>query len=196
MVEVKPEVKVEPQPEVKEVKKEEVVIAPAVAVEPVVEAAEEVKEDEEEEAGPAAQAGSSKKIIRIPFEERMPVASKELHDNYNELKNYILAFGVKSRISNSGDTFRLHTETYVKITIAGKGLKLYYALDPKMYANTTIPVADVSHKGIYAEIPAVLKVKSPLSMKRAKLLVDDVMAKKGLVQGEVRNVDYAAEFKK
>ncbi|MCX5775394.1 MAG: hypothetical protein NTV44_03410 [Firmicutes bacterium] len=134
-------------------------------------------------------------IIRVPFEERMKVAEKDLLDNYNELKNYILSYGVKSRVSNSGDTFRLHTETYVKITIAGKGLKLYYALDPKAYADSTIPVTDVSHKSIYVEIPACFKVKSVLSVKRAKQLVDDVMAKKGLVKGELENVDYAKTFR-
>lgn len=186
VVEVKPEPKPEPVVEIKKA------ATPVVEVKPVI---VEEKEAVVEE-GPALTESGKKVIIRIPFEERMQVASKELLDNYNELKNYILAFGVKSRISNSGDTFRLHTETYVKITIAGKGLKLYYALDPKTYADTTIPVGDVGHKGIYTEIPAVFKVKSPLSVKRAKLLVDDVMAKKGLVQGEVENVDYAKTFKK
>ena len=52
--------------------------------------------------------------MRIPFAERLVDAEKEMQDNYNELKNEILAYGVKSRISNSGDTFRLHRKTYIK----------------------------------------------------------------------------------
>lgn len=163
-----------------------VVIAPTPT--PVPEIIPIIPEIDEEEA-------AKRVIIRIPFEERMKVAEQDLLDNYNELKNYILAYGVKSRVSNSGDTFRLHTETYVKITIAGKGLKLYYALDPKAYADSTIPVSDVSHKSIYVEIPACFKVKSVLSVKRAKQLIDDVMAKKGLVISEVENVDYAKTFR-
>lgn len=165
-------------PIVEEVKEE--VPAPVVVEEPVAE--EPVAEE------------SKNPIIRIPFQERMKTADKTIRDNYNELKNYILSYGVKSRISNSGDTFRLHTKTYVKLTIAGKGLKLYYALDPKDYENTTIPVLDAGHKGIYEEIPLVFKVKSDLSIKRAKQLVDDAMAKDNLVQGEVENIDWAKEF--
>lgn len=167
----------QPEPAVVETKPAEDVIPEIIPIQP-----------EEDEA-------NKKVIIRIPFEERMKVAEQGLLDNYNELKNYILSYGVKSRVSNSGDTFRLHTETYVKITIAGKGLKLYYALDPKDFANSTIPVTDVSRKGIYAEIPACFKVKSVLSVKRAKQLVDDLMAKKGLAKGEVENVDYAKDFR-
>jgi|GEM_PF-1739867 len=181
----------EPRPAV-EVKAAPVVqpvaVQPAPTPTPEPEIISIISEIDEEEA-------AKRVIIRVPFEERMQVAEQDLLDNYNELKNYILAYGVKSRVSNSGDTFRLHTETYVKITIAGKGLKLYYALDPKAYADSTIPVTDVSHKSIYVEIPACFKVKSVLSVKRAKQLIDDVMAKKGLIKGEVENVDYAKTFR-
>ena len=34
-----------------------------------------------------------KPIIRIPFEERMVKADKEMKDNYNEIKNEILSYG-------------------------------------------------------------------------------------------------------
>lgn len=136
-----------------------------------------------------------KKIIRIPFEVRIHAAEPELKAHFNELKSDILAYGVKSRLSNSGDTFRLHTKTYVKITIAGKALKLYFALDPKDYADSKMPLADVSHKGIYKEIPLVFKVKSELSLRRAKQLIADAMAKDGLVQGEVVPHDWVKEIK-
>ena len=156
------------------------------AVKPVVKPVAKV------ESKPAA--APKAKIIRIPFEKRMKSAEKELKVHYNELKSDILAYGVKSRVSNSGDTFRLHTRTYVKITIAGKALKLYFALDPKDYADSKMPLADVSHKGIYVEIPLVFKVKSELSMRRAKQLVADAMAKGGLVQGEVKPHDWVKEL--
>jgi len=166
-VEPKPQPKLEPKP----------VVAPV------------VESDEEDEDG------SGKEIIRIPFQVRMKTAEKDLLTNYNTLKNYALSYAVKSRISNSGDTFRLHRETFLKITIAGKGLKLYYALNPKDYDNTTVPVQNVSHKAIYAEIPCVLKVKSPLSVKRAMQLIDDVMKSKGLEQGDIPRINWAKDFK-
>lgn len=135
------------------------------------------------------------KIIRIPFPTRMLDADKDMKSNYSELKSEILSYGVKSRVSNSGDTFRLHKITFVKITIAGKSLKLYFGLDPKDYANTPLPVQDVSHKNIYKDIPLVFKVKSELSLRRAKQLIADVMDKNGLEQGKIVPHNWAAELK-
>ncbi len=135
------------------------------------------------------------KIIRIPFPVRMVDADKEMKSNYNELKSEILSYGAKSRVSNSGDTFRLHKVTFVKITIAGKSLKLYFGLDPKDYANTPLPVQDVSHKNVYKDIPLVFKVKSELSLRRAKQLIADVMDKNNLEQGKIIPHNWAAELK-
>lgn len=143
---------------------------------------------------PAPVPVAKPKIIRIPFEKRIATVDKVMKAHFNELKSDILAYGVKSRVSNSGDTFRLHTVTYVKITIAGKSLKLYLALDPKDYKDSTIPFADASHKGIYKEIPFVFKVKSELSLRRAKQLIADAMAKGGLEQGHVEPHDWVKEI--
>ena len=171
--EIQPEEVVEPAPVVEEPKPEPV---------PVV-------------VAPAPAAEEKKPIIRIPFTERMINADDEMKNNYNELKNEILSYGVNSRVSNSGDTFRLHRKTYVKITIAGLSLKLYFALDPEEYKDSTLPVQNAGHKGIYNEIPLVFKVKSGLSMRRCKQLIQDVFDKNGLEQGEIRNINWVEELK-
>ncbi len=173
-------------------KKEEVVPEPAPTSN-----LEDGAEAESEDVSVAAAIGDAPKakIIRIPFNERMLVADKETQDNYNELKAECLSYGLKSRLSNSGDTFRLHTKTYVKITIAGKGLKLYFALDPKEYENSPIPLHDAGNKNIYKEIPGVFKVKSALSLRRAKQLLADACEKDNLEQGKIVPHDYAAELK-
>ena len=176
-----------------------VVNTPAPAAAPV----EEKKEEEPAPAAPEKRVVGAinpnlpphDKIIRIPFPTRMVDAEKDMQSNYNELKSEILSYGVKSRVSNSGDTFRLHKITFVKITIAGKSLKLYFALDPKDYANSTYPVQDVSAKNVYKDIPLVFKVKSELSMRRAKQLIADVMDKHGLEQGKIIAHNYAADLK-
>ena len=113
----------------------------------------------------------------------------------NDLKAYALGYGLKSRVANGGDTFRLHTKTYFRINMVGKGLKLYYALDPKDYADSPIPVQDVGHKNLYKDIPLCFKVRSGLSVKRAKQLSDDVCGKAGLTAGApVDTRDYAADL--
>lgn len=134
------------------------------------------------------------KIIRIPFQTRMASADPDMVDNYNLLKSEIMSYGVKSRISNKGDTFRLHKKTFVKITIAGKSLKLYFALDPRDYANSPIPVQDAGHVGVYRDIPLIFKVRSPLSLNRAKELIAAVMEKNGLEQGKVVSKNWASEI--
>ena len=102
---------------------------------------------------------------------------------------------MKSRISANGDTFRLHKKMYVRITVAGKSLKLYFALNPADYANTTLPIQDASNKDMYAEIPLVFKVKSGLSVRRCKELIQDCMEKDGLEQGEIGKVNWIKELK-
>lgn len=131
---------------------------------------------------------------RISFTKRMKSASSDIKNNYNELKSEIMSYGVKSRVAAGGDTFRLHTKTYVKMTIAGKGLKLYLALDPKDYKGTTIPFDDASNKNMYKEIPFVFKVKSELSMRRAKQLIAEAMLKDKLRQTKVNKHDWVKDL--
>lgn len=179
------ETKPEPEP-VKEEVKPEPAPAPEVKAEPVPLFTKKPEEPGQPE---------TPKYERIGFAERLLKSDKELHDLYNELKNEILSYGVKSRISAVGDTFRLHKKMYVRITVAGKSLKLYFALDPKDYEGSTIPVQDASNKDMYAEIPLVFKVKSGLSVRRCKDLIQAVMEKDNLEQGEIGKVNWVKELK-
>lgn len=177
----------EPAPQVEEKVEEP---QPEVVPEPVVEEPAVVEEAPLEEV----QVEEKPKIIRIPFTDRVRIMDPVMRNNFNELKSDIMAYGVKSRVSNSGDTFRLHTKTYVKITIAGKSLKLYFALNPEDYKDSTLPVFDAGHKGIYKDIPLVFKVKSDLSLRRAKQLIADAMAKDHLVQDQIVSKDWIQEI--
>lgn len=159
---------------------------------------EEPKQEKAPEApkvAEAAPAPEKKEYERLTFAERLLQSEKDVQDLYNELKNEILSYGVKSRISAVGDTFRLHKKMYVRITVAGKSLKLYFALNPADYANSTLPIQDASDKDMYQEIPLVFKVKSPLSVRRCKELIQDVMEKDNLEQGEVGKVNWIKELK-
>ncbi len=137
------------------------------------------------------------KIVRRSFVEKMNKASKETKEKYDELKSYILAYdGIRSRISVAGDSYRFKKELLIKITIAGKTLKVYFALDPHSFDDTALPIYDASDKTCYSEVPALLKVRSDLSLKRAKYLVDKVLKEKDLVQGEIVKHRHSADLKK
>ena len=201
--EVKPEpkpVKQEKKEPVAEVAKEEEIqvhdnIVPEEEKAPEYKIVTPKKKEQPVPAPVAEEPVEKNKIIRIPFQERMLNADDEMKKNYNELKNEILSYGVNSRVSNSGDAFRLHRKTYVKITIAGLSLKLYFALNPDDYKDSTIPVQNAGHKGIYEEIPLVFKVKSGLSMRRAKELIQTVMDQGGLEQGAIGDTDWVEKLK-
>ena len=66
---------------------------------------------------------------------------------------------------------------------------------PKDYKDSTIPVQDAGNKNIYKDIPLIFKVKSALSMRRAKELIQDAMEKDSLEQGEVGKVNWAKDLK-
>ena len=132
---------------------------------------------------------------RIPFPTRMLDADDTLKECYNQLKAEALAYGLKSRLSNTGDTFRLHTKTYMKISIAGNSLKCYFALKPESYANSGIPVIDAGLKHMYKEIPCAFKVRSPLSVRRAKQLLSDACRKDNITIGDIYERDWVAPLK-
>ena len=159
--------------------------------EPEPEEPEEEPEEEQEEGG-------MKRVVapRVPFAEKIIKADKEIQEKYNELKNDFLAYGASSRLSIAGDTFRLHRKPYVKITLVGKTLKVYFALDPKDFIDSPIPVVDASDKNAYEEVPALLKVKSNLSVKRAKDLAAMAFAKDGVEkEQEAGNHNYVKDIR-
>ena len=207
---VKEEPKVEPQP----VKEEPQVVdetVPAPKEEAVESAPEEVvtleeanvvdtKKAETEEVQTVDETveepkAAPAKIERISFATRIKNADDDLKDAYNHIKSLLLSYGLKNRVSNGGDAFRLHKVNYCKITVAGNSLKLYLALDPADYKNSTLPIKDASSKTIYKDIPLVFKVKSGLSLRRAEQLITEMMDKHGLEQVDrVEVKDYVSNI--
>lgn len=199
----------ERQPEpVEEIKEEEPVVTEEVVEkeeEAPVEVVEEVKEEPVQEAQPEPVVEAVKEEPlpelnpadldlngRVSFFERILVVEPELLDIYNELKNEIMSYGVKSRVSSTGDCFRLHRVTYMKMVFSGKKVKIYLHLDPKDYKDSTIPFDDASSKKSFEDIPFVFKVKSGLSIRRAKELIKTMMNNAGISQQhEPEHVDYA-----
>ena len=158
---------------------------------------EPVEEPVEEEAPVEEIPEAGNKIPsapRVPFAQKMVDADKDIQEKYNELKNEILAYGPSSRLSVAGDTFRLHRKAYVKITLVGKTLKVYFALNPNDYVDSPIPVFDAGDKSSYEDVPALLKVRSALSVKRAKELIDAAFAADGVEKAEVGNHNFVKDI--
>lgn len=136
---------------------------------------------EEEPAAEVEAPAEEKRVIeRVPFEYKILHAEKDLKKKYAELKQYFESYGLKGRISVDGDSYRLHRVLYAQITVAGKKMKVYYKLRTMDFIDSPMPVKDASHVKKYADIPCELDVKSDLSVKRAKELMDRVMAEAGI----------------
>ena len=133
---------------------------------------------------------------RQPFMVRIITADLDTKANYNEIKNELLSYGVKSRLSRGGDTFRLGGKEYAKIYLVGKTLKVYFALSPEDYKDSTYPIEDVGHRPNYAGMPLLFKVRSNLSVRRCKELIKAACEKDGLEQKEVKDTNWVDELRK
>ena len=172
-----PQPKPEPVPVVEEVKEE-----PQPEPEPEPKQEEEVEEESENEEVEAEmdENGNIIRITKRTFLQKLELISDEYVEFYEEIRKEALSYGLKSRVSSSGDAFSSKRINYLKIGITGRTLKLHYRLDPKDYEESPIPVEDDSAKSLYVDIPLAFRVKSKLAVKRAKHLLADAMEKAGI----------------
>lgn len=191
--EPEPEPLPEPIPEpvvMEEPKEEEIIDIPLRVEEP-----EEEMMPLEEQPEDGDMFDSLNKKQRESFLERILKAELETKANYNEIKNEALAYGIKARLSRTGEIFRLHKKKYMKIFLVGKTLKVYLALSPEDYKDSTFPIEDVGHRPAYAEIPLLFKVRSGLSVRRCKELIKAAAEKDGLEKKEFEGVNWVSELR-
>lgn len=118
---------------------------------------------------------------KITFSSKMTNTSVRNQAIYNALKNEILSYrGMKSRVVNGGDYFRRPGKQIIKIIIIGKTVRLALALNPSDYDYNLYHQKDRGAMKKYADTPMFIKVQSPLGVKRAFILISDLMQKEGL----------------
>ena len=158
-------------------------VAEDTAEEPVVEPADEnvfAEDAAEEVAAAEAEAVAvdalddvaKTKYVNKSFAQKMMLADEVIKDRYDELKNYALRFRrLKSRISKKFDSINQGRLQFVKLSVAGKTLKLFLnmdinATDPKFHCK------DMREKKTYETVPVLLRIKSGRAVKYAKILID------------------------
>ncbi len=132
-----------------------------------------------------AVAANKPKYVPSPtFVEKMSRADEILQDRYDELKNYALRFKkLKSRLSKKFDSINQGRLQFVKLSVAGKTLKLYLnmdiaATDPKFHCK------DMRDKKTYVTVPVQLRIKSGRAVKYAKILIDQCAELHGLKENK------------
>ncbi len=122
------------------------------------------------------------------FTARVIQADDATKGYYAELKAELLSYGAKSRTSWKHETFRRGRPLLVKMRMRGKTLCLYFALDPKEYAETRYKIEDASDIASFADVPMLYRISNDRRCKYAKELIADVMAKHGFEKGETPSV--------
>lgn len=129
------------------------------------------------------------------FIARIIQGTDEQKTYYGEVRNALLSYKkVNSNIAWGAERFHKGRETIARFKIRGKTLILYLALDPATHEYSVYHHKDVSDNKSVAGTPMMIKVKSPLGVKKAIRLIDEMLAARN---GEKRNIpqrDYAAMY--
>ncbi|MDE5755894.1 MAG: hypothetical protein K2I23_02260, partial [Clostridia bacterium] len=130
------------------------------------------------------------------FKAKLIQSSDVVKEYYSQLKNELLAHRkINDRMSKKRESFRFGRECVARMSIRGKTLKLYLALDPNDYVDTKYIVEDASDVKSYADTPLVMKIKNPRRLKYALELIDVVMAKYGVkLKRDLMETDYVSDL--
>ncbi len=199
---------------------EEVVEEPV--AEPVEEAAEEVTEeksepviiaveinsdgeetdddndaDGEEESEESAGGVDFANMMRYnrSFIARIIQSTDDQKRYYGQVRNALLSYRkVNSNIAWGAERFHKGRETIARFKIRGKTLVVYLALDPATHEISVYHHKDVSSNKSLHGTPMMIKVKSPLGVKKAVRLIDEMLAARDGVKRNVPERDYAAMY--
>ena len=123
--------------------------------------------------------GEVKKIKRR-FISKMMYAPYETKEYYNEIKNTLLSYRCKPRQSSRYETYR-YKGLIAKVTLGGKAIKVYLALDPTFVEeNPKYHLKDMSAKKQYKDVPVMIRVKSDRALKYFKEIVEILMTNRGV----------------
>ena len=145
-------------------------------------------------------AADSDLVVRLKrsFTAKLKQSEDDIKGYYSALKNALSEYKkINSNISWHGDRFNFGRDTVARMTIIGKTLGLYLALDPAdpEFKQTVYRQKDVSKQKAYEGTPFMVKIKSDGGLKKALRLVVALAEKLGTEKEEAFSmVDYVAMY--
>ena len=122
---------------------------------------------------------------RRSFGQKLRRSTKDVKEKYKTIVSHIKNIeNVREIESDHFRTFRLRNKPICKITMKGKTLNVYLALNPNEYIDTKYIFEDVSHVKKYALYPMRVRLSSDRQVKWTCELIDLVL-QKYLVKEEV-----------
>ena len=155
-------------------------------------------ESEEEVAVASASEDDTVTRYKKSFVAKMKQSDPKIKVYYSDIKNAFDSYKrINSTVSLQGDRFNFGRDTIAKMTVVGKTLKLYLALDvddPEL-KETVYHQKFVGDQKAYESTPFLVKVKSEVAAKKAVRLVKYLAAKLDAVEDTTfEPVDYVTEF--
>ena len=115
---------------------------------------------------------------RESFQSRIDSIDEETKKYYNELVEKLLTYKkLKARVSLRCISFRQGRKLMAKISLGGKTLKLYLAIDPEKVElqEGKYHPRDLSDTKAYEEVPTMLPIRSELAVRKAGQVIDMMM---------------------
>lgn len=129
------------------------------------------------------------------FIARIIQGTDEQKTYYGQVKTALLSYKkVNSNVAWGAERFNKGRETIARFKIRGKTLCLYLALDPNEFAVSVYHHADVSDNKSMHGTPMMVKIKSPLGVKKAIRLIDEMLRRRNGEKRTVAERDYAAMY--
>ncbi len=129
--------------------------------------------------------GLNIKSKKISFSKKLLSLNSEIKEYYNKIYNEFISYlNVKDRLSFKGISFKIGRKLLAKITVRGKTLTLYLALNVSDFNKNVYFQKDASSVKAYSEVPFLVKVKSDRGLKNALTLISALMQNNGIVKKE------------
>lgn len=109
-------------------------------------------------------------IAKRSFENKIKFTSSKTKNYYSIIKNELLAYRAKSKVSKKSENFR-KKGLIAKISVSGKSLRVHLALDPKAFDVNKYHQIDLGEKKAYKDVPFTMKVRSDLACRRVCELI-------------------------
>lgn len=124
------------------------------------------------------------------FMTKLMRGDRNLKERYSMVKNELLRYGLKPRISMSGESWFSGRTAYAKFVIRGKTLSVYLALDPDDFDAERYRFRDVGEIAKYENIPMYIRLKSDRSTNRVKELIAALAQKENFLRTDRAEEDF------
>ena len=114
----------------------------------------------------------ARNIKRTPFAQKVMSLSDDKKAYYTAIDNELCSYkSVRARTSVACRSYRIKRKLIAKLTVRGKTLVLYLALDVTEHKRSVYFHRDSSDKKAYSAVPFTVRVKTPRTLKNALRLV-------------------------